>query len=224
MSVISGEPANISGSAPATSATARRFRSPTICVANRFSMRWAFPITPTTGLLIAPTFNIPISGKIVCIGLIPGGSCLPTDAGSTFYATLQACRNAGCGASGPAGGRAYFRVKASLGSMASTPGNPAARSALAGGIARPVQPRQFGLDPARHGLAERAAEIERPRAVRHHLGRHAVEAKSLAQRGLHIVRRAPAAPSRDLWDRRRSRAPGSTRPSPARRRSSGSSR
>ena len=34
-----GQPANISGSAPATSATARRLRSPDICVANRSSMR-----------------------------------------------------------------------------------------------------------------------------------------------------------------------------------------
>jgi hypothetical protein len=38
-SVMSGVPANIKGSAPDTSATARMLRSPTICVANRFSMR-----------------------------------------------------------------------------------------------------------------------------------------------------------------------------------------
>src|ERR1041384_2290077 len=53
MSVISGEPANISGSAPVTSAMARRLRSPTICVEKRFSTRCALPITPTTGLVIA---------------------------------------------------------------------------------------------------------------------------------------------------------------------------
>ena len=40
-------------------------------------------------------------------------------------------------------------------------------------IVRPVQPLQFRLDPARHGLAEGAAEIERPEAVRHHLRGHA---------------------------------------------------
>src|SRR5437868_14045384 len=53
MSVISGVPANISGSAPVTSAMARRLRSPTICVVKRFSTRCALPITPTTGLVIA---------------------------------------------------------------------------------------------------------------------------------------------------------------------------
>jgi hypothetical protein len=36
ISVMAGVAANISGNAPATSATARRFRSPTICVANDF--------------------------------------------------------------------------------------------------------------------------------------------------------------------------------------------
>ena len=47
------------------------------------------------------------------------------------------------------------------------------------GIIGPIPPRQFGLDPARHRLAERTAEIERPQAVRHHFGRNAVKAKSI---------------------------------------------
>jgi len=59
MSVISGEPANISGSAPVTSAMARRLRSPTICVEKRFSTRWALPITQTTGLVICPSLCSP---------------------------------------------------------------------------------------------------------------------------------------------------------------------
>src|SRR5919204_4045774 len=50
ISAISGDPANISGRAPETSATARRLPSPTICTGTRFSMRWAFPIRPTTGV------------------------------------------------------------------------------------------------------------------------------------------------------------------------------
>src|ERR1700730_8598438 len=49
---MSGVAANISGRAPATSATARRLRFPTSCVLNLPSMAWAFPITPTTGLVI----------------------------------------------------------------------------------------------------------------------------------------------------------------------------
>ena len=51
-SVISGVPANISGSAPATSATARRLRSPTRCAVKRPSTRSAPPITPTTGRFV----------------------------------------------------------------------------------------------------------------------------------------------------------------------------
>jgi hypothetical protein len=51
---------------------------------------------------------------------------------------------------------------------------------LPGGIIGPIPPRQFSLDPACHRLAERAAEIERPQTVRHHLGRDAMEVKSLA--------------------------------------------
>src|ERR1043166_4587748 len=54
MSVISGTLAKISGSAPATSATARRLRSPAICAGNLFSARCVFAITPTTGLVIRP--------------------------------------------------------------------------------------------------------------------------------------------------------------------------
>src|SRR6185503_2433946 len=50
---MSVSPANISGSAPATSATARRLLSPTNCTENRLSRRWAFPITPTTGFIMA---------------------------------------------------------------------------------------------------------------------------------------------------------------------------
>src|SRR3954452_24149792 len=53
MSVISGVPANISGSAPVTSATARRLRSPTSWAGKRFSTTCVLPITPTTGLVIA---------------------------------------------------------------------------------------------------------------------------------------------------------------------------
>ena len=66
MSVISGEPANISGNAPATSVTARKLRSPTIWVWKRFSTRWAFAITPTTGRLIAA---IPLS--LSCAKIFP---------------------------------------------------------------------------------------------------------------------------------------------------------
>ena len=49
MSVMSGAPANMIGRAPATSATARRLRSPTRCAVNRFSTRCVVAITPTTG-------------------------------------------------------------------------------------------------------------------------------------------------------------------------------
>src|SRR5580700_4034012 len=51
ISVISGEPAKIRGSAPAVSATARKLRSPTRCARNLPSTRCALPITPTTGFL-----------------------------------------------------------------------------------------------------------------------------------------------------------------------------
>ena len=44
----------------ATSVTARKLRSPTIWVWKRFSTRKAFPITPTTGRLIA---KIPLSSS-----------------------------------------------------------------------------------------------------------------------------------------------------------------
>src|ERR1700751_1113782 len=57
MSVISGTLANISGSAPATSATARKLRSPAICAGNLFSARCVFAITPTTGLVIRPLLS-----------------------------------------------------------------------------------------------------------------------------------------------------------------------
>src|SRR5215510_9343420 len=53
ISVTWGVPANIKGSAPATSATARRLRSPTPWILKRFTTRCAFTITPTTGLFIA---------------------------------------------------------------------------------------------------------------------------------------------------------------------------
>src|SRR5271154_3984379 len=46
-------PANISGTAPATSATARMLRCPTICTLWRSLMTWALPITPTTGFVIS---------------------------------------------------------------------------------------------------------------------------------------------------------------------------
>src|SRR5688572_12821918 len=46
---MSGQPAKITGRAPATSATARRFLSPACWVANRFSTRCAFPMMPITG-------------------------------------------------------------------------------------------------------------------------------------------------------------------------------
>ena len=36
-------------------------------------------------------------------------------------------------------------------------------------------------------IAERAAEIERPDAVRHHLGRNTAEPDALAQRGLDVI-------------------------------------
>src|SRR5215813_331659 len=52
MSVISGTLAKISGRAPATSATARRLRSPASCAGNLPSARCVFAITPTTGLVI----------------------------------------------------------------------------------------------------------------------------------------------------------------------------
>ena len=79
---------------------------------------------------------------------------------------------------GDAGLHCYFRVKASLGSIASPPGKPAALSAVPPRSSGAVQPGQFRLDSARHGLPERAAEIDRPETVRHHLDREATEPHS----------------------------------------------
>src|SRR5436305_5361266 len=67
ISVISGVPANISGSAPVTPAIARRLRSPTICVEKRFSTRCALPITPTTGLVMARLLMAQ-RGHVACSG------------------------------------------------------------------------------------------------------------------------------------------------------------
>ena len=52
-----------------------------------------------------------------------------------------------------------------------------------------TQPWQFRLDSARHRLAQRAAEIERPVSVRHHFGRDALEAITLAERRLGVAGR-----------------------------------
>src|SRR5258708_6217667 len=52
ISVMSGVPANISGRAPATSATARMLRWPASWTLCRSLTTWALPITPTTGLLL----------------------------------------------------------------------------------------------------------------------------------------------------------------------------
>src|SRR5471032_3038012 len=52
MSVMSGVPANISGRAPATSATARMLRCPTTCTLCRSLMTVELPITPTTGFVM----------------------------------------------------------------------------------------------------------------------------------------------------------------------------
>src|ERR1700737_1303480 len=49
-------------------------------------------------------------------------------------------------------------------------------------------PRQFSLDSACHGIAERAAEVERPKSIRHHLGGNAMKVKSFAERCLQIIR------------------------------------
>src|SRR5205085_6740218 len=51
----------------------------------------------------------------------------------------------------------------------------------------PVKPWQLARDAARHGLAERAAEIDRPESVRYHLCRDAAQPETLAQHGLGIV-------------------------------------
>src|SRR5258708_3314880 len=64
---MSGEAANINGSAPATSATARILRFPTSCVLNLPLRACALPITPTTGLVISRLLrslqkNLPILG------------------------------------------------------------------------------------------------------------------------------------------------------------------
>src|SRR5262249_6534344 len=73
ISVMSGAAANISGSAPETSASARRLRSPATCAGNLFSMRWALAITPTTGFFIRCP-HPPDCSKTA--------SCLPRHAGS----------------------------------------------------------------------------------------------------------------------------------------------
>src|SRR4029453_10345462 len=54
-------------------------------------------------------------------------------------------------------------------------------------IAGPAQPRQFSLDSARNWLAQHAAEVDRPKSVRHHLGRYRLQAISLAEHRFGIV-------------------------------------
>src|ERR1700704_3733955 len=63
-------------------------------------------------------------------------------------------------------------------------------------IVRTVPPWQFRLDSAAPGLSERAPEIERPYPIRHRLGRNAMQAKSLAERGCQVIRRDGARGSR----------------------------
>src|SRR5579871_2211111 len=54
ISVMSEQLANTRGSAPETSAMARRLRTPTAWTSKRPSNRWEFPITPTTGFRLMP--------------------------------------------------------------------------------------------------------------------------------------------------------------------------
>ena len=88
-----------------------------------------------------------------------------------------------------AGLHCYFRVNASLESMASPLRSPAAWSALPAALSAPFSHGSFAAIPAGHGIAERTAEIERPDAVRHHFGRNGSEPDVLPQHGLHAVRR-----------------------------------
>jgi hypothetical protein len=62
----------------------------------------------------------------------------------------------------PAQRQCYFRVKTCFGSIALAARQSRRLERLARGIIGAIQPRQFRLDPARHRLAEHAAEIERP--------------------------------------------------------------
>src|ERR1700676_5034027 len=143
MSVIAGEAANISGSAPATSATARRFRSPTICVANRLSMRQAFPITPTTGLLLI--FRYPTPNRKAPAEIMPAGRRRINMLGGKAAMLFPGESLLGIG---PIAERQARRPQRN------------SRGAFCA-----AQPGQFRLDPATHGLAERPAEIERPPSV-----------------------------------------------------------
>ena len=59
ISVIVAQPANIIGSAPATSAIARRLVSPHICTVNRFSISRVLPITPMSGPFHRPASHLP---------------------------------------------------------------------------------------------------------------------------------------------------------------------
>src|ERR1700722_8400761 len=157
MSVISGVAANISGSAPATSATARRLRSPTSWVANRFSMRWAFPITPTTGLLIA-------INPVLALAHYQGfAAIMPAGRGRINRSDRKAAMLFP--------GKGLFWID-SLDIGQTRRPQRGRRCAL-----RALQPWQFCLDPARDGLSQHAAEVERPQAVRHRLGRNRVRAE-----------------------------------------------
>src|SRR5581483_7032839 len=178
MSVISGQLANISGSAPATCATARRLRSPTTCTGNRFSMRVAFPITPTTGLrlIVLPFFPLPGTP-------INHASRRPINPLPTLIERRCPARM-----SGQPGIRLLFARKRLAGVDRIGTGQPGGVQRGRGG-ARLVEPGQLRPDAAGDGLAERAAEIDRPETVRHHLGGDAMQEETGPEACLKMIRR-----------------------------------
>ena len=195
ISVISGDPANISGNAPDTSATARRLRSPTIWVWKRFSTRWAFPITPTTGRFIGKILLSSSLRKKVLRKDLLNRARIPAIMPATARRINMLCSSrvalqlrenfrAGAEALGSAPGgpqRPLLPAKRSPASIASPPGRPAARRAVAAAaLSSPFSHGSLGQDPAGDRLAEHAAEIERPESVRHHLGGNPLQAVALA--------------------------------------------
>ena len=123
-----------------------------------------------------------ISGKIVYVRSrfrVDHASRRPLDQHFMQHRTLHACeRQPGASRAPEHPHNRYFRSNACRASIASLPGNSAARSAVAAGLPARFSQGSFGLDPARHRLAERAAEIDRPQTVRHHFDGDAVQAKS----------------------------------------------
>src|SRR4051812_5064801 len=204
MSVTSGEPANISGSAPATSVTARRLRSPTIWVWKRFSTRWAFPITPTTGRFIGKILLSSSLRKKVLRKDLLNRARNP----AIMPATARRI-NMLCSSRVALQLRENFRAGAeALGSAPGGPQRPLLPAKRFPGIDRldarqtcrpqgggrrriigAIQPRQSGQDSAGDRLAEHAAEIDRPESVRHHLGGNPLQAVALPQHRFGIIRR-----------------------------------